>query len=353
VIVLDAHQDIAYNALGYGRDYRRSVVEHRTREQGQFNDIATLGLPDALLGRVALAFATLFVAPAGRLWQVPGEDMTYRSAAEAYQKALRQMDYYQRLADEDARLRLVRTTADLEAVLATWAPEAPLSGRQQGLVLLMEGADPIVEPKQFEAWYERGVRIVGTAWGATRYSGGTGAPGGLSREGRHLLEVLAGYRALLDVSHMAEQAFFEALDLYEGQLIASHSNPRKFCPTDRHLSDDMIRRLAGRDGVLGVVLYNRFLSPTWQAGDAKSAITLATVVDVIDHVCQVTGSAAHVGIGSDLDGGFGRQSIPLELDSVMDLLHIGTALAARGYSADDVAAVLSGNFLRKLRQALP
>jgi membrane dipeptidase len=354
MIVLDAHQDIAYNALGNIRDYRQSVEYHRNREGAAAKDIATLGLPDALLGRVAIAFATLFVEPAGSpLGKMPGEDLSYKNASEAYSKAMRQMDYYQRLTDEDKRLRLVRTAADLDAVLATWADDKTLADRQQGLVILMEGADPIIEPKQFEEWYERGVRIVGTAWSATRYSGGTGAPGGLSNEGRRLLDNMAGFNAILDLSHMAEQAFLESVDSYEGIVIASHSNPRKFCPTDRHLSDDMIRRLAERDGVMGVVLYNRFLNGEWKAGDRKSDVTLATVADIIDHICQLTGSAAHVGIGSDFDGGFGLMSIPKELDSVMDLLKVGDVLKSRGYSEADIEGVLSGNFLRKLRQCLP
>src|SRR5690606_9455364 len=122
-----------------------------------------------------------------------------------------------------------------------------MAQHRQGLVLLMENADPILEPRQFEEWYERGVRIVGPAWEGTRYCGGTGQPGGLTAVGRELLEVMASFNAILDLSHMAEQSFLESLDLYEGILIASHSNPRRFRNTDRHLSDTMIRRLAERD----------------------------------------------------------------------------------------------------------
>src|SRR5262249_44196589 len=135
MIVIDAHQDIAYNALGGLRDYRQSVEHHRARE-GATKDIATIGLPDALLGRVALVFSTLFVAPAGKLWDMPGEDLSYKNPAEAYQKAMRQLDYYQRIADDDKRVRLVRTAADLDAVLATWADDKSMGDRQQGLVLL-------------------------------------------------------------------------------------------------------------------------------------------------------------------------------------------------------------------------
>jgi membrane dipeptidase len=247
---------------------------------------------------------------------------------------------------------LIQSEADLDSVLATWSDGVEISDHQQGLVILMEGADPILEPKQFEEWYVRGVRLVGLAWGKTRYSGGTGHPGPLTKEGRELLEVLANFNTILDLSHLSEHACLEALDSYAGIIIASHSNPRKFCNTDRHLSDTMIELLAERDGVMGIVPFNRFLSNRWKKGDPKSDIPLSVVIDAIDYVCQLTGSAAHVGIGSDFDGGFGLESIPGELDSTTDLYSIGPALKARGYSEEDTAAILSGNMLRKLRQGL-
>jgi len=218
--------------------------------------------------------------------------------------------------------------------------------------VLMENADPIIEPKQFEEWYERGVRVVGPAWTGTRYCGGTSQPGGLTKLGYELLEVLQSFNAILDLSHMAEQAYLEAVDSYQGIVIASHSNPRKFRNTDRHLSDEMILRLAERDGVMGIVPYNRFLSDTWSAGDRKSDVPFSVVLDAMDHVCQVTGSAQHVGIGSDFDGGFGYASIPEGMDTVSSLITIGDGLRERGYSESDIEAILSGNFLRKLKQAL-
>lgn len=357
-IVVDAHEDIAYAALNFGRDYRRAAYATRRMEAEQYevlpNGQATLGLPDALLGRVAIAFSTLFVAPrTGASADDPFDRMRYETAAQAQRLALEQYDYYQRLQDESGRVRLIRTRADLDAVLATWADGTEQADHQQGLVLLMENADPIREPAQFEEWYDRGVRIVGPAWSISRYSHGTGYPGGLTDLGRELLDVMANFNAILDLSHMAEQSYLEAVDAYEGVIIASHSNPRKFRNTDRHLSDDMIRRLAERDGVMGIVPYNRFLSETWQPGDRKADVPLSVVLAAVDHVCQVTGSAQHVGIGSDFDGGFGVASIPEGLDTVTDLLTIGDHLRTRGYAESDIEAILGGNWLRKLRQTLP
>lgn len=354
MIVVDAHEDIAYNALCFGRDYRHSVAETRKREGGSSpNGLATTGLPDSLLGRVALVFATIFTAPNRGMGISLNGTPRYETPEEAYRQALTQLDYYQRLTDESDKARFVRTQGELDAVLETWKPGTEYADHVQGIVLLMENADPIIEPKQFEEWYERGVRLVGPAWTGTRYCGGTREPGPLTPLGRELLEVMASFNAILDLSHMAEESFLEAVDRYEGVVIASHSNPRRFRNSDRHLSDEMIRRLAERDGVMGIVMFNSFLSDTWQAGDPRSDVPFTTVLDAIDTVCQLSGSAAHVGIGTDFDGGFGRASIPEGMDSVTDLLKVGDGLRARGYSEADIEAILGGNMLRKLRQTLP
>lgn len=354
MIVVDAHQDIAYNSVNFGRDYRRSTMQTRKLE-GPTAKSAMLGLPDAILGRVGVAFATLFVTPAKSAMPFtpePGEK-TYTTPQEAYKLALSQLDYYKRLADEDARLALITDKKSLDAVLSTWQDGKEITDRQQGLVILMEGADPIIEPQQFEEWYERGVRIVGPAWSQTRYAGGTGAPGPLTKLGYELLDVMADKKALLDLSHLAERAFLDAVERYEGPIIASHSNPRKFRNSDRHLSDEMILRLVERDGVMGIVMLNAFLDENWKRGDPKSHVPMSRVLDAIDYVCQLAGSAAHVGLGSDFDGGFGAESAPDGMDTVTDLWNIGAGLRERGYSEEDIRAILGGNMIRKLRQILP
>jgi membrane dipeptidase len=302
---------------------------------------------------VGIIFATLFVAPYDDKSDALWSGFSYKTPQEAHKLALDQLDYYNRLADESDQLHLVKTLPDLNEVLDTWAEGKEFQDHRQGLVLLMENADPILEPKQFEEWYEQGVRIVGPAWQATRYTGGTGHPGPLTKLGYELLNMMAEFNAILDLSHLAEQACLQALDYYEGIIIASHSNPRKFRNTDRHLTDTMISRLAERDGVMGIVLYNRFLSDTWKVGDRRSDVPSSVVADAIDYVCQLTGSSAHVGIGSDFDGGFGMESTPDGLDSIMDLLTLGKLLRERGYTETDIEAILAGNMLRKLRQVLP
>jgi membrane dipeptidase len=221
----------------------------------------------------------------------------------------------------------------------------------------MEGADPIREPQEAEGWMERGVRIVGLAWASTRYSGGTGEPGPLTTEGRRLLEVMAGLGLILDLSHASDESFLEALDRFQGTVIVSHANPRallKDTPRpERFLTDEMIERVAEAKGVIGVVPFNRFLSASWQPANGKEAITLGHVLDMIDHICQVTGSAAHVGLGSDFDGGFGVERTPAEIDTVADLQKLDGLLKARGYSDPDVAAILGQNWIGVLRRGLP
>lgn len=356
MLIVDAHEDIAWNILTFGRDYTRSALAIREREVGTaapgINGDTLLGKPEWLLGHVGVIFATLFVAPAARALG-PWDTQTYRNAAEAAARASAQLDAYKRLVEQDEVFRLIGTQGELEEILATWANDRGIEDRRIGLVPLMEGADPVLEPEQVEEWFEQGVRIIGLAWEATRYAGGTHEPGPLTADGMRLLEVMQDLGMVLDLSHLAEEAYYQAVDRYEGVLIASHANPRRFLPTTRGLSEDMIRRLAEREGVVGIVPYNRFLKPGWQRGDGKQAVPLDTVAAAIDHVCQVTGSIDHVGIGTDFDGGFGVQHTPAGIDTIADLQKLREPLAELGYTEEHIAAIFGGNWLRILRRALP
>ncbi|MBI3176567.1 MAG: membrane dipeptidase, partial [Chloroflexi bacterium] len=183
-------------------------------------------------------------------------------------------------------------------------------------------------------------------------------PGPLTDDGRRLLDVMSGLNLTLDLSHASEETFFEAIDRFEGAVIVSHANPRALLNPEprhpeRHLSDDMIRRLAERGGVVGLVPLNRFIKSGWQPADGRRTVTLEHVAAMIDYVCQLTGSAGHVGIGSDFDGTFGRESTPAEIDTVADLALVGDVLKRRGYTESQVAGVLADNWLRVLRRGLP
>ncbi|MEJ2746879.1 MAG: membrane dipeptidase [Anaerolineae bacterium] len=354
MFIVDAHLDLAYNALGYGRSPRHSLAhiratEKRNRHRGQ----ATVAFDAMQKGGIGLCFGTLFVSPASRKNPAFENDIIYHNAQEAHQLAMAQLDYYHRLSDEDERIRLVGTRADLEDVVANHAQVSEVDKRLIGIVPLMEGADPIREPEEVEYWYERGLRLIGLAWDDTRYADGDWqAKRGLTDDGRSLLEIMAEYNFVLDLTHMSDKAIFEALERYEGPIIASHSNGRALVPGDRHLTDDQIRLIGERGGVIGTVLFNKFLRAGQALGDPKHLVTLDHVVAHIDHVCQVLGSAAHVGIGSDLDGGFGREDIPAEMDNIADEHLIAAKLAERSYTETDIVNIMGGNWLNLLRRVL-
>ena len=360
MVVVDSHEDIAWNWFTFGRDYTLPVEVTRQREAGAAIPLlcqgALLGWTEWLLGRVAVVFASIFAAPI-RFKTGEHDVASYAEAAEAHRIYSAQLDFYHRWAEEHPeKFRLIRSRPDLEATLAAWSAE-DLAERRLGLVVLMEGAEAVRSPEAVEEWFERGVRLLGPAWAANRYSGGGYEPGPLTNEGRELLDVMAGLGMGLDLSHMAEAATLEALDRYPGTVFASHSNPRALVSRplypERHMSDTAIRRLVERDGVIGIVPYNRFLRGDWAVTEGRHEFTLADVAARMDYICQLAGDAAHAGIGSDFDGGFGLGAVPLGLDSVADLRLIGEVLAARGYNQADVEAVLGGNWLRTLRKALP
>lgn len=357
-LVVDAHEDIAWNMLNHGRDYTRSAYETRAIEgtgiaYAHNAGICTLGLPEWLAGQVGVIAATVFVMPVQH--SISTDVVVYATPDEAHDWGMRELDAYEALAEATGgQVRLIDTAGDLDAVVRTWAPDADPAERRIGLLRSMEGADPIREPAEVGAWFERGLRIIGPSWRRTRYGGGTWEPGPLTDLGRALLDEMAALGMMLDLSHASDQTFLEALDHYDGVVLASHSNPRAFCPGgERCPNDEMIARLAERGGVIGVVLYNAYLSPDWTHGDGRT-VALDAVVDVIDHICQRLGGCANVGIGSDFDGGLGwENNIPRELDTVADLLLIGDALRARGYTEEDVKAIMGGNWLRLYREGLP
>jgi membrane dipeptidase len=358
--VIDGHEDLAWNALTFGRDYLQPAWNTRQREAGgavpSQNGQATLGFAEWILGRIAVVFATLFASPLRRkagAW----DTLCYATPAQAEEIYRRELEYYQRwVADSHDRLQLIATRKDLEAILTAWKEE-DLTRRKVGLVLLMEGAEGILEPSEVETWYEGGVRILGPAWAGNRYCGGTREPGPLSAQGHQLLRAMAAFNLILDLSHMADQSFRTALDVYPGPVAASHSNARALCRgyawPDRHLSAEMIRALAERGGVMGLVPYNAFLQGGWTLADGKQAVSLERLCDQVDYVCQVTGDAEHAALGSDLDGGFGLEAIPREMDTAADLLRIAVLLRDRGYREADRDNILGGNWIRLLRRALP
>ena len=353
MIVVDGHLDIAFNRRCWGRDPRVSALETRRREGDQaeqrFRGRCMVGLPELRAGRVAVVFSTIFL-PRARDWTELGDPagLAYANEDEAEALGREELDFYRELDDGDG-FRLVGSRADLKEVLAGWENDAT---GDVGLVPLLEGADPIRSPGDVAEWFERGVRIVGLAWRGTRYAGGTGEPGPLTAAGRRLVPALGQAGLVLDLSHAAEESFFQAIDLLEGPVIASHSNPRAICAGDRQLSDAMIRAISSRGGVIGVVPFNRMLVVGW-ADLGRPEVPVARVVEAIHHVVQVTGTHEKVAIGSDFDGGFGAESSPKGLDTVGDLPRLSDTLADRGFTDDAIYDILGRNWIRFLEGALP
>ncbi len=322
-MIVDAHLDLAYNACR-GRDVMRPAAEQAADDEGT----PSVGLPDLRRGGVGLICATIYCEPALR----PGS-VGYRTREEAHSMARRQAAWYAR-QEQAGELRLVRRAAELPGAMEAGAMPA---------IMLMEGADPVEGPGQFGEWFDAGVRIVGLAWKRTHYAGGSGAPGPLTVAGMELVRELDRFGVIHDVSHLAEEAFWQLLDMSDGPIIASHSNCRAIIPTDRQLSDEMIRALIERGGVIGVNFFDKFLIPPAEAGRRA---TLADVVRQIRHVCDLAGNAKHVGIGTDMDGGFGRERLPVEFESSADLVKLERALRDGGFGEWDVEAILYGNWLR-------
>lgn len=328
--IVDAHLDISYNALN-GRDVIRPAHEQPANEDG----IATVGLPDLRAGDVGLICATIFCAPATE--KQPG----YRSADEAYATARRHLDWY-------------RSQADLgHFQFATRAVDIAAKDRSRGqrAILLLEGADPIRSPDDISEFFQAGVRIVGLAWKRTRYAGGTGAPGPLTNEGREMVQALDRFGIIHDLSHLAEESFWELLDLSDGPVIASHSNCRAIVPTDRQLSDEMIRAVIRRGGVIGINFFDKFLLSPAEYGSRRA--TLVDVVRHVRHICDLAGNCAHVGLGTDMDGGLGREQIPVEIRTSADLPRVGDALIGAGFDDSAVAGIIGVNWMRFFEAKLP
>ncbi len=358
-LIIDAHEDLAWNMLTFERDYSLSAAEIRQREAGtdtpQLNGDTLLGWPEYQRGRVAVVFSVLFNIPQ-RYRAGSWDHQYYETAEQAHVLYRRQIDRYHRLVDDyPERFSLVNTRPDLQEILHHWQrPDEPT--HPVGLVILMEGAEGIRQPEEVEEWWQLGVRIIGPAWSGTRFCGGSREPGPLTPEGYRLLEAMAEVGFTLDITHMDAQAALQALDVYPASIIASHANAMKLVKGvegNRQLPDEVIRGLIERDGIIGVVPLNPFLDATWKPGDGRQSVTLRHVVDQIDYICQMAGNALHTGLGTDFDGGFGMQVVPAEIDTIADLQKLVPLLSEKGYTSDDITAILGGNWLRHLHHGLP
>ncbi len=356
MIVFDAHLDLAWNALDWNRDLGLPVADIRRREQeqgltakGRGNN--TVSFPALREGRVAVFIATLLA----RLLR-PGLTpvvQRYQTMEAAYAAAQGQLAYYKAL-ETQGHLRFIKDWPTLDAHLEAWQRKE--SGREPlGFILSMEGADPVLSPDQVQEWYDAGLRIIGPAhYGPSPYARGHDMVGGLFEKGPALLRAMERVGMILDATHLSDGCFYEALDVYGGPVLASHHNCRALVDNPRQLSDDQIKRLIQRGAVIGMALDTWMMVPGWVRGKttpAEAGSTLEKIVDHIDHVCQLAGNARHVGIGTDLDGGFGKEQSPLDLDTIADLQKLPDLLRQRGYDAAAVEGIMHANWVRFFREA--
>jgi len=331
--IVDAHLDLAWNARK-GRDLDLTAAELRLKEATP-GDLAMVTLPELRRGGVGVVFATLYVGTGSfddegnGIYEVPPDV-----------DARQQLDIYRRWESE-GKVRIIRDRTSLRSHLEAWPGD-----RTPGLVLLIEGGDSITSPAHLQEWWDAGVRLIGPAWSRTRYCGGTRAPGGLTDLGRELLGAMQELGVILDVAHLAEQSFWDAFDVGFHRVVATHCNVRRFVNekiADRHLSDDMLATLGKAGAVVGVVPYNGFLL----ADPPEGEVHLDVVAKHLEHMASIVGWEG-VGIGSDLDGGFGSEATPVELDTSADLHRIGDIVPAGAREG-----VLGANWLRVLEESLP
>jgi membrane dipeptidase len=353
MITIDGHLDLAMNALFWNRDLTKSAYEIRRqeREAGMTEKgrcVGTVGFPDLRAGQVAVVMTTVIarVKPGGG----PPVRLDFRTHEIAYAHAQGQLAYYREL-ERQGVVRIITNLAGLNDHMASW--EADAASTPLGLIITMEGADPIVEPAQAESWWNDGLRVVSLAhYGPSAYAFGTESAGPLTPAGRELLDEMERLGMILDVTHLTDESFWEAVERFGGPVLASHSNCRALVPGDRQLTDEMLRHLIDRDAVIGSVMDAWMLAPGWIKGETTNErVSLETVVDHIDHICQLAGNANHVAIGTDLDGGYGTEQCPHDLDTIADLQRFPDILRTRGYTEPDIEAVMRGNWLRLLQRA--
>jgi len=359
LFLVDAHLDLALNVLEWNRDLTRPIAEIRAAEMGLKDKPGrghgTVCLPELRRGHIGLVVATQIA----RVNHNDGQTVvaSWSSAAQAWAMTQAQRAWYHAM-EEAGELAAIRSRDELERHVALWqnADKDSLQRLPIGYLLSLEGADSLVTLGHLERAYAQGLRAVGPAhYGAGVYAPGTGTTGGFPRRGRELLAEMARLNLILDVTHLSDACFWEAVDSYAGPIWASHHNCRALVPHQRQLNDEQIRALVRRDAVIGVALDGWMLVPGWVQGQTTPEATglrLKAVVNHIDHICQIAGDARHVGLGSDLDGGYGREQTPLDVDTIADLRRLPEMLRARGHSAEDAQNFVRGNFLRFLHRAL-
>ncbi|HTD98278.1 MAG TPA: membrane dipeptidase [Mucilaginibacter sp.] len=353
MFTIDAHLDLSMNALEWNRDLRKPVSEINEREAGLTDKPdrgkGVVSLHELRKGNIGLVVATQigrYVAPDNHL---PG----WHSPEQAWAQTLGQLAWYKAMED-DGEMVQVTDLPSLEKHLELWN-DNDVDHKPIGYILSLEGADSVVTLNHLERAYRNGLRAIGPAhYGPGRYANGTDSTGKMGAQGLALLKEIERLNIILDATHLCDDAFWQAMDNFKGHVWASHNNCRALVDHNRQYSDEMIKELVGRGAVIGAPMDAWMMVPGWLRGKStpkEMGCNLEVMIDHIDHICQIAGNALHVGIGSDLDGAFGREQCPYDLETIADLQKVPALLRKRGYTETDVENMMHGNWLRFLRKA--
>ncbi|HXB06228.1 MAG TPA: membrane dipeptidase [Puia sp.] len=362
MFIIDAHLDLSMNAMEWNRDLRLPVADIRAREAGLTDKPdrgrGTVSLPQLRKGNIGLVVATQiarFVAPGNPL---PG----WHSPPQAWAQTQGQLAWYKAM-EEAGEMVMIRDRDSLEAHVAAWIGEAGKEAASRGeaarlpigYILSLEGADSLVTPGYLERAHANGLRAVGPAhYGPGRYANGTDSSGRLNADGKALLREMERLGIILDATHLCDDAFWDAMEIFHGPIWASHNNCRALVDHNRQFSDEMIRALVSKGAVIGGALDAWMMVPHWVRGKSTPegmGCNLEKLIDHLDHICQIAGNTQHIGIGTDLDGAFGKEQCPYDLETIADLQNLPALLGKRGYRHEDIGNILHGNWLRFLRNA--
>lgn len=353
MFIIDAHLDLSMNAMEWNRDLRLPVHALRKRETGMADKPdrgkGTVSLPALREGNIGLVVATQI----GR-YVAPGNSLSgWHSPEQAWAQTQGQLQWY-RAMEEAGEMVQIKDQTGLEKHLALWNDTSVDNTKKAiGYLLSLEGADSIVTLHHLHRAHAYGLRAVGPAhYGPGRYANGTDASGGLNEMGKSLIKEMQSLNMILDATHLCDDAFWDAMDLFDGTIWASHNNCRTLVNHNRQFSDEMIKVLIEKKAVIGAAMDAWMMVPGWQKGISdpkKMNCGLEQVIDHIDHICQLAGNSLHVGIGTDLDGAFGKEQCPWDIDTIADLQKLPAMLSKRGYSGSDIENLMHRNWLRVLK----
>ena len=354
MFTIDAHLDLSMNALEWNRDIRKPVVEINDREKGLTDKPdrgkAMVSLPELRKANIGLVVATQiarYVAPGNPL---PG----WHSPEQAWAQTQGQLAWYKAMEEEGEMIQ-VNNLEELERHIALWMIDNFSQQKPIGYILSLEGADSLVTLKHVEKAYQYGLRAIGPAhYGPGRYAQGTNATGFMGEKGKGLLKEMERLNIILDATHLCDDSFWEAMNNFNGHIWASHNNVRVLVDHNRQFSDEQIKELIRRRSVIGGVLDAWMMVPGWVRGKSTPQAMnchLEVLIDHLDHICQLAGNALHIGIGSDLDGAYGSEQSPYDLETIAGLQKLPALFKKRGYSKEDTENIMYGNWLRFLRNA--